>query len=409
MKNTERTKATKNKNYRPIIKSILLVILVTIGFPKFNSYGTDSKKLHSCNKAKTLITNYQFDLALQELQLCETTNTEHTKDIAYCYYKLGQLNEAETHYKKVLTENEYDVLTRNQLANIYAKKSDFKKCTEEYKSLLKIDSSNTYYHKQLAIYAKKDNDIILAFTHLGIANKINPNDLSVINLLVKIFMEQEQFDQVEIFIEKGLAVDSLNEQLLLYKAKLAYKNKEYNTVLESISKSLPQQNDTTSYQMKLLGIANYHLENYETSIQCMNKVLKDQEAEIIHYYLGLSYKELKSFDKSTAHLEKAINMGITDHISTYYAALGTVMEQNEDYKGSINAYQTAYKYSKNKVILFHLARNYDTYYADKQTALAYYERYLSHNDTNHRDLMSYSEYRINEIQEQMHFEMGSEN
>ena len=107
--------------------------------------------------------------------------------------------------------------------------------------------------------------------------------------------------------------------------------------------------------------------------------------------------------------QKAISIGITDHIATYYSALATVLEENEDYKASIKAYQTAYNYSQSKVILFHLARNYDTYYADKQPALAYYEKYLSHNDTGNMELMYYSQYRASEIRELLHFDFDSQN
>ena len=80
---------------------------------------------------------------------------EHTKDIAMCYYKLGQLQKAKFYYEKVLSQTEKDITAINQLASIFAQKSDYKQCMLQYEKLIAIDSTNSYYHKQLAIYAKK--------------------------------------------------------------------------------------------------------------------------------------------------------------------------------------------------------------------------------------------------------------
>ena len=73
---------------------------------------------------------------------------EHTKDIAMCYYKLGQLQKAGSYYEKVLSRNEEDITAINQLAKIYAQKADYKQCMLQYEKLIAIDSSNSYYHKQ---------------------------------------------------------------------------------------------------------------------------------------------------------------------------------------------------------------------------------------------------------------------
>ena len=122
----------------------------------------------------------------------------------------------------------------------------------------------------------------------------------------------------EEYLEKGLALDSANVQLLLIKAKLAYARKDYVTIVHAITKCLPYQNDTTIYQLKLLGIAYFHLEENIKSIECLSKAMAFQETEVIHYYLGLNYKANGLLDKSKIHFEKAIKIGITDNIATYY-------------------------------------------------------------------------------------------
>jgi tetratricopeptide (TPR) repeat protein len=76
---------------------------------------------------------------------------------------------------------------------------------------------------------------------------------------------------------------------------------------------------------------------------------------------------------------------------------------------SIKSYQIAYKSSKQNILLYHLARNYDLYYKDKSTALSYYERYLAMNDSDHIPLLGYSKKRISELKEIIHFDTGNTN
>jgi tetratricopeptide (TPR) repeat protein len=390
------------------MKNLTILLLVCNGL-SLNAIGQHEAQENNCKNAKECLANYQFNKALKYLLPCNNDHMEHTKDIAMCYYKLGQLQKAESYYEKVLSRTEKDITAINQLAKIYAQKADYKQCMLQYEKLIAIDSSNSYYHKQMAIYAKKDNQLKKTFAHLGIAHHLNPDDISVIHKLTTFYLGLDQLDMAEKYMAKGLTLDSTHAPLLGVQAKLAYAKKDYSAVVHTINQCLRHQNDTTAYQLKLLGIAYFHLKENARSIECLKKAMAIQETEVIHYYLGLNYKETGILGKSTLHFEKAISIGITDHIATYYSALATVLEENGDYQASIKAYQTAYNYSQNKVILFHLARNYDTYYADKQPALAYYEKYLSHNDTGNLELMNYSQYRISEIRDHLHFALDLQN
>lgn len=79
------------------------------------------------------------------------------------------------------------------------------------------------------------------------------------------------------------------------------------------------------------------------------------------------------------------------------------------YAEAIKAYQTAYKSSKENILLYHLARNYDLYYKDKKTAVEYYEKYLLTQDSDNVSFMNYSEHRISELKEYIHFDIDTLN
>lgn len=357
-----------------------------------------------CEEGKEMISNYQFSQALQKLLLCENDNT---KDIAYCYYKLGQLKESEQYYLKAIADDSLNIQTHNRLASIYAQQFDYPKCISQYKLLVGLDETNSYYHKQLGIYYQKANFSGQSLIHFQKAHALNPQDFTVLMKIGSIYLELDQLDAAENFIKKGIVLDSTNAKLLMLNAKLVYQQKDYEQVVSVLNKCLQTQEDTTAYQYKLLGIGAYHTEDYPLAIACLQKSLVFQESEVVHYYLGLAYKESNALYESGKQFEKAISTGITDHIDTYYTNLAKVYEANGDYQSSIKAYQTAYSYSKSKVLLYYLARNYDEYYADKQTALDYYQMYLAQNDTGHHKLMEYSQYRVNNLKELLHFNIDT--
>jgi tetratricopeptide (TPR) repeat protein len=95
-------------------------------------------------------------------------------------------------------------------------------------------------------------------------------------------------------------------------------------------------------------------------------------------------------------MNKAIDEGITENIGTYYTQLARAYEDKKDYKNAIHYYHAAYEKSKSKILLYHLARNYDVYYKDKSTAMAYYRQYLASNDTI-RIAKEYSRHRLNTL------------
>lgn len=357
-----------------------------------------------CEVGKEMVNNYQFSQGLQKLLLCED---ENTKEIAYCYYKLGQLKEAEQYYLKVIADDSLNVQSYNRLANIYAQQFDYPKCISKYELLVNLDETNSYYHKQLGIYYQKSNFSGKSLIHFQKAHALNPQDFTILMKIGSIYLELDQLDAAENFIKKGIKLDSTNAKLLMLNAKLAYQQKDYKQVVSVLNKCLQAQQDTTAYQHKLLGISSYHTEDYPLAIASLQKSLMYQESEVVHYYLGLAYKASNALEESGEQFEKAISTGITDHIGTYYTNLAKVYEENGDYPASIKAYQTAYRYSKSKVLLYYLARNYDEYYADKQTALDYYQMYLAQNDTGHHKLMEYSKYRINNLKELLHFKIDT--
>lgn len=159
---------------------------------------------------------------------------------------------------------------------------------------------------------------------------------------------------------------------------------------------------------KLEGIAQFHLNEFKKCIQRLSNVIKvDEDSEVLHYYVGLSYQEIGNNEEAANYLGKAIELGISENIGNYYTRLAIVKEELGNYQKSIQLYKAAYSETKDKILLYHLARNYDTFYKDKNTALKYYELYLEENDSSNMEYLEYSKDRVNELKVAKHFSLDS--
>ncbi|HKZ36146.1 MAG TPA: tetratricopeptide repeat protein, partial [Chryseolinea sp.] len=180
---------------------------------------------------------------------------------------------------------------------------------------------------------------------------------------------------------QALAVDPQFKPLLLLSARSAFDQQQYERVINTIH-TLLEKSDTTALHARLLGVSYFHLHEYNKLITCMQFLLKNRyQSEWIYYYMGVAYRELGDVSASIDWFKQAVEKSISENTTTYYSELGKSYEEVGNHQEAIRAYRAAYNYSKEGILLYHLARNYDIYYKDKTTALAYYQKYLESDDT----------------------------
>lgn len=387
----------------------VILFLKTNGTAQHQANKPDS--VYACKKGDQFLQSYQFQKAITHLQQCyqlDTLNKETLKKIALCNLKLGQIKNAKENYFKVLQIDSFNITALNQLGSIFFKETNYLQSLTHYQNLISIDSLNSYYYKQVGNIFIKMNNMPIALMYYEKTNQLNTNDIEAITELSKIYQELKFFEKADSIINKGLQIDSTNMKLMLHQAKIDYDKKEYTKTIEHINKATSFTGDTSIYQLKLLGICSFHIKDYNKSVKLIQSLINQkQESEILHYYLGLAYRELKQYNKSIYHFKQAIDQGISNNISNYYTNLGINFEEQGILEEAIKAYKAAYKSSKNEILLYHLARNYDAYYKDKKTALRYYKKYLASNDTGNIEFKDYSKYRISELKQIIHFDMDS--
>lgn len=372
---------------------------------------TMADTLNNCKIGLKLLEEHQYEKAVESFNLCyraDQQNINYLEKTAFCYFQLGRLNEAKKGYKAIIELDSVHTTALNQLGSIYAKEGRYQKSLEQYFKLITLDSTNSFYHKKAANLFDEQGETDKAILYFQKALQLNPQEITILIRLAKIYENLNLPDQAGSLIAKGLVLDPTNPRLLFLKAKVDYTRKNYKGVVESIQDLLQYQSDTTAGMMQMLGIAHYHLQNFEKSIVLLEQLVQmGKETEFVHYYLGLAFRSAGEPEKSAYHFEEAVRNGISENISTYYTNLGISYEELQNYGESIKAYQLAYKNSRDAKILYHLARNYDVYYSEKKTALLYYEKFLTRNDTGNVQLNDYSKRRISELKEFIHLNIDT--
>lgn len=332
-------------------------------------------------RADSLMANYKFEEALNVLARGDSSNLGILLRVGQCNARMGASTAAIRPYERVLQMDSSNIVALNQLGILYTRDGDLEDALSCYIHLIKLDSTNSYYYKQAGSTAMRLNAITTAKFWFEKALRFNPADVEVSLALGNALFEIEAYESVDSIVEQALALDPHFKPLILLSAKSAFEQQHYESAIVTINKLL-EKSDTTAQLARLLGISYFHLREYNKVVTCMQFLLKNRyDFEWIYYYMGISFRELGDMPASINWLKVAVQKSISENTTTYYSQLAHSYEQMGEYQEAIRAYRAAYNYSKDGILLYHLARNYDVYYKDKSMALEYYQKYLESDDT----------------------------
>lgn len=362
-------------------------------------------------QADDFIRNYQFNRAIRlmenHLQKPGTKGIKFWQKLAECHAKLGNTFKARKYYNNIIKIDSRHLQALNQLGILYQKEDNHASAQACYEQLIQLDSTNSYYYKNLAKIKSKRGFISSAIQLYDSALWYNPEDLESIISLAEIYLELMEHDKTfnQAFsevLERGFSIDSLNRYLLELKAESTYHQKEYQSTINLLHTIFENYQDTTGWQATLLGMAHKQLKNWQQAEQWFLWIIeKEEDTELTHYYLGTVYDQQNDNEKAIKHFEMAIEKGISDNIHNYYVSLGDAFETRGEMSKKIKAYQSAYEHSNLNILLYKLARSCDDYYKDKSIAMRYYQRFIDNSRQNNR-YTEYARYRIDKIKEYLH-------
>lgn len=328
--------------------------------------------------------------------------------LAQTYVDLGQTAPAKEAYRRLVQADSLALKPRYALAQLHQQLGEWYPAYEQYEELLHLDSLNPLFHKKKAYAGLKLGYAAEALVSYQRAGELAPEDLEVCFQLSRIYGEMQLYSLTDSLIQHGLKLDSTYLPLWQQKVRLDYRQKRYEAVTEGVQSIWRLNPDSSDFLLKVYGVSQFHIKNYQACLASLDLLeRRGAPTEVSLFYMGLAHRERGNYQASAQYLEKAIAAGQSEKLGVYYTNLAISLEEAGALPESIKAYQAAYKSTRDQILLYHLARNYDAYYKDKNTALAYYEKYLKESDSAEFEYRDYSEHRISELKRVQHFDLDS--
>lgn len=317
------------------------------------------------------------------------------------YTLAGYKTEAIKVYEDIIQKDSTNLLVLNSLGKIYLSESQPKKAENIYRYLTKQDTLNPNFPFQLAkALSKQDKFFKMGQSYLE-AYKLDTLHLRSIYELAKFFKKLHMKDSTNLFINKGLALDSLSINFNLLKAQELYYTKQFKSTLKIINRLTSlNYNSVTLYEM--LGMCYYNLKDYDKAEKAFSKGLKiDFRNSQLHYRLASLYYDLKKYKLSEVNDYLSI-FNAMPKLDKQYFLLGLIALDRDDLKTALTNFKKAFaSNSNNYKSLFQLALTTDTYYKDKKKGLALYQKYLYRFESKNKENTLFVKARIKAIKKQL--------
>jgi len=331
----------------------------------------------------------------------DTTNIECLRILATASNKSGDLANAKKYLHILEQKDSTNTDVYVQLAGIYEQQMQFAKAIKYYTIINKMLPDNPLYFRKNANLYKGYGDKIEAFRLYAKANELNPRDVIALSGLADLALANDQPTLADSLIHEALHLDSMHIGMNYLLAKSKYKQKQFDEVIKVFHR-IRGQVDLNSYYNKMLGYAYLQVDSLDLAIGKLQLALVDDEdSEKLHYYLATAYEKQENIDGALEHFDKAVKYAVSPDLDLYHRNVARLANKEKKYKKAIDAYQDAYKYGKDPVVLYYLATASDNYYKDKSIAIRYYNRYIKSNH-GYTEYVDYAKKRVRYLKEQKH-------
>ncbi len=283
------------------------------------------------------------------------------------------------------------------------------KAIEVFRLGLKRDTGNAFIYRQLADLYWQINQSVSAISSYQKAIALQANDTESKIRLAKIYIDQQAYTLANQLCREALAIDSTQHQFWQLACLSAFRQKDYNLAWACGDLAFKQGADSSSTMLRIMGMTAYHTMQLEKAhLLLVRALLSGDESEKIFFYLGQIAAEQEEAARAEAYFTQAIQAGTSEALGVYELHLGFSLDDQSKFSEAIPHYQAAYRLTKQAVILYYLARDYDEAYRDKSQALEYYLRFIEEAGSDYFEYREYSAERISEIKKIQHFRAEEE-
>lgn len=351
--------------------------------------------------------NYSEAIAYLEEVYRLRPSLEAKEKLGRNYQYNGNTEKAISYQQEVLEKNPDNLLLAYNLSKLYLANRQTPKAVPLLKKLIAKDPTNPNYPYQLGqAFDKIKKDPTAYYLR---SYQLDSTHIKSIYGLAKYYKTIKVRDSSGIFIDKGLALSPKNLNFLQLKAQHEFLAKNYDSTLVYLKK-LEEQKFETPFVLKLFGLTYYNLRDYEKALAYFKKTSrKDISDHSLYYNMGLCFKEMGEFKNANFSFMRFIH-GEKPKVDKAYYQLALMEIDKKEYERAIGHLKKGYDNNKrNHLILFDLAMVSDKFYKDKKIALNYFEDYLLYFEKVNEEKSAFAKSKVKEIKKHLFINAPAEN
>ncbi|WP_296311050.1 tetratricopeptide repeat protein [Winogradskyella sp. UBA3174] len=367
----------------------LKLVLVCLGF--VINLGAQNS-----DKADQLYATGNYAKAIKAYKTSKDVETVLAK-IAKSYIAIGNYEEGLSYYIKAIEANSDDALLKYDYAKLLSRTKSYEAANSIFSNLIKNDSLNPNYHYELGLVLQKQKDTTAHDEFLKTFD-LDATHQKAIFKVAKQLIIKRKFEEAHRFLDKGLESYANNVELISLKAQ-AYYFQEYYTHAVVWFNKLIDLGEVSEFIHEKLSLSYAQNSDYQDAIKHRKLVLnyspKDANAMFV---IGGYYQRISDFENAEKFISAALQLQDVS-LSEEYQTLGTILNRQKKYEAAIKAFQKSLKEDASNIMAeFFLLRTKDEFYADIDTKITMYEKYLA----KHKKSMflTYAERRLKELKEE---------
>jgi tetratricopeptide (TPR) repeat protein len=332
-------------------------------------------------------------------------------------YRLGRIKESIETYEALVDEFQPQDQHLAELANLYSIRKEYAKSLAIYKGLLERDSLNYYYAKQAGKNFLDMGQSDSAIYYYEYAFSLNQKDVFLAHRLGNLYLLQKKLIPAINAVSIGLVYDSTNLDLLKLRGYLYLHFGLTEMAIVDLQKAW-LQDSLSVFTNKYLGMSHYEEKQFDQArITLMEAFRLDSLDAETAFFLGNACRGSNYEEDAVGYYKKALELNQPDPktMKNIYVQLAELFKVLHRFDEAFDAYDMALEYDPaDNTIYFKIAQTYDRNLNLKETAIEYYEKFLS---GGHPDQGSSSESetpstarelhareRINRLKEDLFFE-----
>lgn len=352
------------------------------------------------DNADNFYANGNFSKAIETYKSLENLDAVYPK-IAKAYMAIGNYGEALNYFEKAVEVDEDNLLLQYEYAKLLSRTKKYKEANQKFLNLIESDSLNPNYHYELGIVLEKQKDST-ALEQFTTTFGLDFTHQKAIFKIAKHHLIKHNFELAHRFIDKGLESYENNVELISLKAQTFYYQEEYANAVVWFQKLL-ELGEKSEFIYEKLSLSYAQNAYYKEAIRYRKQALKYNPYDAsAMYVIGTYYESLSDFENAEKYI--ALSLTLQDvSLSHEYQKLGTVLNRQKKYDEAIKAFQKSLKEDPlNFMSEFYILRTKDEYYADLDSKINMYEKYVEKNEKS--PFVSYAKSRLKELREEKFLE-----